>query len=69
MKHPPLTLEELRDERIKKERRARQDRDAFKLLRKGSGVTWDEGFRGIFSRWSPETTTSQTSEFASSESS
>jgi hypothetical protein len=48
---PPLTLEALREERIKRERRAKTDLDGYHILRKGSGVAWDEGLRGKMEMW------------------
>jgi hypothetical protein len=51
MKHTPPTLEELKEERIKRERRARQDLEGYRILRKGSGVAWDEGLEGRFGSW------------------
>lgn len=53
LKNPPATLEKLQEDRIKKERRAREDRDGYRVLRKGSGVTWDERFRDRWSVWDP----------------
>ena len=54
MKHTPPTLEELQQERIKRERRARQDLDGYQLLRRGSGIAWDPAFEGKFTKWAWE---------------
>lgn len=51
LKHTPPTLDELKEERIKRERRARKDLEGYRILRKGSGVAWDEALEGRFGVW------------------
>lgn len=51
LKHTPPTLDELKEERLKRERRARKDLEGYRILRKGSGVAWDEGLEGRFGVW------------------
>lgn len=43
---PPPTEVQLRAERLKKEKRWREEEDAWRVLRGGKGVAWDERFRG-----------------------
>ena len=50
-KYPPPTLKDLQEERLKKERRAKQNREGYRLLRKNSGVAWDPSFDGAFGVW------------------
>lgn len=45
-KYPPPTEVELRAERVKKERKWREDRQGWEVVRKGSGVVWDERMEG-----------------------
>jgi import inner membrane translocase subunit TIM54 len=42
--NPPKTEVELREERMRKERRWRGDEEAWAWLRSGSGVVWDDRF-------------------------
>lgn len=42
--YPPSTEVELRSQRLSKEKKWTSDEDAWKWLRAGSGVTWDERF-------------------------
>ena len=46
-KNPPPSEVELRAERLKKELRWRGEEEAWKLVGPGSGVSWDEKFRGV----------------------
>ncbi|KDQ10558.1 hypothetical protein BOTBODRAFT_136638 [Botryobasidium botryosum FD-172 SS1] len=47
--HPPPTEVELRAERMKKEKRWREDEEAWKFLKAGERVVWDERFDGKLS--------------------
>lgn len=44
--YPPKTEVELREERFRKERRWMSDEQAYEVLKRGSGVAWDERFSG-----------------------
>lgn len=44
---PPLSEVELRAERLNKELRWRGEEEAWKIVGPGSGVNWDERFRGV----------------------
>lgn len=45
-KFPPPTEVDLRAERLKKEQKWREDRQGWEVVRKGSGVAWDERMEG-----------------------
>lgn len=44
--HPPPTEEQLRDERLKKEIRWRNEEEGWQVVKPGSEVSWDERFKG-----------------------
>ncbi|KAG9048202.1 mitochondrial import inner membrane translocase subunit tim54 [Tulasnella sp. UAMH 9824] len=46
--YPPPTEVALRAERLKKEKRWREEEEAWRVLRGGMGVAWDERFRQAF---------------------
>lgn len=43
---PPLTVDELRAERLKKEIRWRNEEEGYEIVKKGSPVAWDERWKG-----------------------
>lgn len=49
--NPPSTIAQLKEERFKKERRAHQDREGFRLLRQASGLAWDPRLEDSFGIW------------------
>jgi import inner membrane translocase subunit TIM54 len=43
---PPMTEEELKAERLKKELRWRNEEEGYEIIKKGSGVAWDARWKG-----------------------
>lgn len=43
---PPMTEEELKAERLKKELRWRNEEEGYEIVKKGSGVAWDARWKG-----------------------